>query len=84
MALRTIGQLLISWMMQVVYADVDQLLCLVAGDHRCLLRRRGGDSKDIAFHFIGLPSTGVGIRCKIENRGGNCYHFPSYRVLLEK
>lgn len=83
MALRTIGQLLISWMIQAGYADVDQLLCLVAGDHGCLLRRRGGDSKDIAFHFIGLPSTGVGIRGKIEDRGGNCYHFPSYRAMLE-
>lgn len=83
MALRTIGQLLIIWMIQAGYADVDQLLRLVAGDHGCL-RRRGGDSKFITFHFIGLPSTGVGIRGKIEDRDGNCYHFPSYRAMLEK
>lgn len=60
MALRTIGQLLISWMIQAGYADVDQLLCLVAGDRGCLLRRRGGDSKDIAFHY--LPSIAYLVR----------------------
>lgn len=68
MALRTTGQLLIRWMMQAGYADVDQLLCLVAGDYGCLLRRGGGDNKDITFHSMGLPSTVIGIRGKIEDR----------------
>ena len=55
-------------MMQAGYADVDQLLCLVAGDYGCLLRRGGGDNKDITFHSMGLPSTVIGIRGKIEDR----------------